>query len=279
MMKVLVCLVGMAALLDAQSDRSRLTGTVYDPSGAVVPKANLRAIHAQTGAERKAVSDEKGHYLIEGLLPATYKLSVAASGFAEVSMSDVLLGAGEERMLDVHLQPASVENTITVEARDAAQVQTDTASIAATVGDREVKNLPINGRMISNLYLLVPGASSSGAGTFDDIRFFGRSNEQNTIRYDGIEAGTVIDSSPADLTGANGASQFRLSQSIENVQEFHVESTTYSAEYGRGTGGQISIITKSGSNQFHGDLFEYVRNDWFDARNFSIPPSNPRPCA
>src|SRR5215475_13783029 len=268
MKKLLFCLIGTVCLLEAQSDRGRLSGVVFDPSGAVVARAALKIINTQTAAERTTASDDKGHYLVDSLLPATYKIAVEAPGFAALAVSEVLLGAGEERTLDLHLEPASLKEAVTVEARDEAQVQIDTASIASTVGDREVENLPINGRMVSNLYLLVPGASSSGGGTFDDIRFFGRSNEQNTIRYDGIEAGTIIDSSPADLTGANGASQFRLSQSLENIQEFHVESTTYAAEYGRGTGGQITIITKSGSNEPHGDLFEFVRNDFFDARNY-----------
>jgi len=184
------------------------------------------------------------------------------------TVSDVKLGVGELRSLDLHFQPAGLNESVTVSAESESQVQTQTASIAGTVGEEPVNNLPINGRMISNLYLLAPGAQLSGSGSFGDVRFFGRSNEQNVIRYDGIQAGTIIDSNPADLTGANGASGFRLSQSIENIQEFHVEASTYAAEFGRGTGGQVTIVTKSGSNNWHGDLFEYVRNDWFDARNY-----------
>ncbi len=268
MKKLVVCLIGIAAVLQAQSDRGRLTGIVYDPSGAVVAHATVAADNSQTSAKREAVTDAMGHYLIDGLLPASDRVTISVAGFADLAVANVVLGAGEERTIDLHLKPAAVQNAITVDGGDATQAQTETASIASTVGSREVDNLPINGRMVSNLYLLVPGSSVSSSGTFDDIRFFGRSNEQNTIRYDGIEAGAIIDSSPADLTGANGASQFRLSQSLENIQEFHVESTTYSAEYGRGTGGQVTIITKSGSNQLHGDLFEYLRNDWFDARNY-----------
>ena len=189
-------------------------------------------------------------------------------GFGDLTVSDVKLGVGELRSLDLHFQPAGLKESVTVSAESESQLQTQTASIAGTVGEEAVNNLPINGRMISNLYLLAPGAQLSGSGSFGDVRFFGRSNEQNVIRYDGVQAGTIIDSNPADMTGANGASEFRLSQSLENIQEFHVESSTYSAEFGRGTGGQVTITTKSGSNDWHGDLFEYVRNDWFDARNY-----------
>src|SRR5215471_3907308 len=265
---VLVCLLQVPCLLQAQSDRGRISGVAYDPSGAVVVGATVRVRNPQTDALRETLTDEKGFYLVDSLLPASYSVVVMATGFGDMTVSDVKLGVGEGRSLDVHLQPADLKQVVNVSAESESAVQTSIASIAATVGEDEVSNLPINGRMISNLYLLAPGAQLSGSGSFGDVRFFGRSNEQNVIRYDGIQAGTIIDSNPAELTGANGASQFRLSQSLENIQEFHVEASTYSAEFGRGTGGQVTITTKSGSNTWHGSLFEFVRNDWFDARNY-----------
>jgi hypothetical protein len=264
----LTCFLQAPCVLQAQSDRGRISGAAYDPSGAVVAGAAVRVLNPQTEAVRETVTDEKGFYLVDGLLAASYNVVVSSPGFGELTVSNVKLGVGELRSLDLHLQPAGLQESVTVSAETESEVQTQTASIAGTVGAESVENLPINGRMISNLYLMAPGAQVAGSGTFDDVRFFGRSNEQNVIRYDGIEAGTIIDSSPADLTGATGASGFRLSQSLENIQEFHVESSTYSAEYGRGTGGQVTITTKSGSKNWHGGLFEYVRNDFFDARNY-----------
>src|SRR5262249_21236816 len=128
------------------------------------------------------------------------------------------------------------------------------------------------------LYLLVPGATSTGSGNFNDMRFAGRANEQNTIRYDGVEAGSIIDSNAGDINGAGGgASSFRLSQSMENIQEFRVESTGYTADHGGGTGGQIPIIPKSGSNHFHGTVFENIRSDKFDSRNFFDTAPTPAP--
>src|SRR5215468_740291 len=264
----LTCFLHTSYLLRAQSDRGRISGVAYDPSGAVVGGATVRILNPQTEAVRETVTDEKGFYLVDGLLPASYNVVGSLSGFGELTISNVKLGVGELRSLDLHLQPANLKESVTVSAEAESQLQTQTASVAGTIGAEPVNNLPINGRMISNLYLLAPGAQLSGSGSFGDVRFFGRSNEQNVIRYDGVQAGTIIDSNPADLTGANGASGFRLSQSLENIQEFHVESSTYSAEFGRGTGGQVTITTKSGSNSWHGSLFEYVRNDWFDARNY-----------
>src|SRR5499433_3138723 len=264
----LTCFLQAPCLLQAQSDRGRISGVAYDPSGAIVGGVTVRVLNPQTEAVRETVTDEKGFYHVDSLLPAAYNVVGSLSGFGDLTVSNVKLGVGELRSLDLHLQPASLQESVTVSAEAEADVQTQTASIAGTVGAESVNNLPINGRMISNLYLMAPGAQVSGSGNFGDVRFFGRSNEQNVIRYDGIQAGTIIDSNPADLTGAAGASSFRLSQSLENIQEFHVESSTYSAEFGRGTGGQVTITTKSGSNNWHGGLFEYVRNDFFDARNY-----------
>ena len=108
---------------------------------------------------------------------------------------------------------------------------------------------------------------NTGTGTFGDIRFSGRAVEQNVIRYDGIEGTAIIDARPGNLNGES-PSPFRLQASLENVQEFRVESNNFPAEYGTGTGGQISVVTKSGSNPFHGSVFEYYRNDSFDAPNY-----------
>src|SRR4029078_4010247 len=144
---------------------------------------------------------------------------------------------------------------------------TSSARIGVNVSEREVAQLPLNGRQVSQLYLLTPGAVNNGSGTYDNIRFSGRSNQQNALRYDGVEASSIIDASPGNLNGET-TSNFRLQQSLENVQEFRVDSSNYPAEYGTGTGGQVSFITKSGTNQLHGAAFEYIRNDDLDARNF-----------
>src|SRR5207253_4728198 len=130
----------------------------------------------------------------------------------------------------------------------------------------EVNNLPVNGRQMSQLLLQAPGAQNAGTGTWQDIRFSGRAVEQNAIRYDGIEGSAIIDAAPGNVNGENNT-PFKLQASLENVQEFRVESSGYPAEYGTGTGGQVSVVTKSGGNAFHGSVFEYLRSDKFDAPN------------
>jgi len=130
-----------------------------------------------------------------------------------------------------------------------------------------VGTLPLNGRQLSQLYLLTPGAQTAGGGSFDNIRFSGRANQQNAVRFDGIEGSSVVDASPGNLNGEISTG-FRLQSSLETVAEFRVDSSNYPAEFGTGTGGQISVVTKSGGNAFHGGLFEYIRNNALDARNF-----------
>ena len=156
---------------------------------------------------------------------------------------------------------------MTVSGGDLVVVDMSSARVGANVNEREVATLPLNGRQISQLYLLAPGRLTAGGGSFDNIRFSGRANQQNAIRFDGIEGSSIIDSSPGNLNGESSTG-FRLQSSLENVQEFRVESSNYPAEYGTGTAGQISMVTKSGSNELHGSLFEYLRNSALDARNF-----------
>jgi hypothetical protein len=134
--------------------------------------------------------------------------------------------------------------------------------------------MPLNGRQLSQLYLMAPGAQTAGGGSYDNIRFSGRANQQNAIRFDGVEASSIVDASPGNLNGETSTG-LRLQSSLESVQEFRVESSNYPAEYGTGTGGQISVITKSGTNNFHGSLFEYLRNNKLDARNFFDTDKSP----
>jgi hypothetical protein len=142
--------------------------------------------------------------------------------------------------------------------------------MGANVNEREVSTLPINGRQLSQLYLQAPGALNTGTGTFSDIRFSGRATEQNIVRYDGVEGTAIIDANPGNLNGEI-ASPFRLQSSLENVQEFRVDSNNYPAEYGTGTGGQVTVVTKSGSNTFHASVFEYFRDSKLDSPNAFDP--------
>lgn len=251
----------------SQTERGRIAGAVQDQTKALIADAKVAVINDQTGEERVAFTKEDGLYLITNLKPSVYTIRVSAKGFSEGEVARVQLLVGQALTLDLEVQPAGTSEAIDIVAGDEAGLDTTSARIGANVNPREVQGLPLNGRQLSQLYLQAPGSLNSGSGTFGDIRFSGRAVEQNAVRYDGVEGSAIIDSSPGNLNGEI-ASPFRLQASLENVQEFRVDSNSYPAEYGTGTGGQVNVVTKSGGNHFHGSLFEYLRNEKLDARNW-----------
>src|SRR5262245_13915480 len=262
---LLLAVSSLPALALAQAD-GRFTGTVLDQSGAFVPNAAVTIKNERTGEERMVTSNAQGHYTVSGLRPSVYTIKVTLAKFAPLEYPGMTLGAGQEFYVDLTLQPEGLTEQVVVVA-SATAVDLSSARIGVNVGEREVQNLPINGRQMSQLMLQAPGSQNAGTGTWNDVRFSGRANQQNAIRYDGVEGSAVIDSAPGNINGEI-PSPFKLQASLENVQEFRVESNNYPAEYGTGTGGQVNVVTKSGTNTAHGALFEYYRNDRFDAANF-----------
>ena len=258
--------LAIAAPAAAQGEQARVAGTVRDQSGAFFGGAKVIARNERTGEERSAESNEKGYYLVAGLKPAQYTLRAQKAGFAPIEYTGLTLGAGQELVVDLEFQPEGVTQAVTV-VGSAPVLDVSSAKMGANVSEREVQGLPVNGRQMSQLMLQAPGSQNAGTGTWNDVRFSGRAVEQNVIKYDGIEGSGVIDSAPGVANGENNT-PFKLQASLENVQEFRIESSAYPAEFGTGTGGQISVVTKSGANAFHGNVFEYARRDRFDARNY-----------
>ena len=250
-----------------QTTSGRITGNVTDASGAAVPNAAISIANERTAEERKILADGVGYYMASNLPPATYVISVAASGFAKWEAKGIPLSVGQERTVNVVMQPAAVTSEVTVSGGELSVVDTSSAAVSANINAREVATLPLNGRQLSQLYLLAPGAQTAGGGSFDNIRFSGRANQENAVRFDGVEASSIIDASPGNLNGEISTG-FRLQNSLETVSEFRVDSSNYPAEFGTGTAGQISVVSKSGGNEFHGGIFEYFRNSALDSRNF-----------
>lgn len=276
-----VCALGVFALAAlflfpmlalSQSENGQIAGAVTDQNGALVPGANITAKNEKTGEQRTATTSSDGSYSISSLKPSSYTLTVTSAGLATTA-TNVQLVVGQTLKLDLVLQPESLKATVDIASSGETLVDTSSAANGANVNPREVEGLPINGRQLSQLYLQAPGAVNSGSGTFGDIRFSGRATEQNIVRYDGIEGTAIIDANPGNLNGEI-PTPFRLQSSLENVQEFRVDSNNYPAEQGTGTGGQINVLTKSGGKNFHGSLFEFFRNDALDAANF-FDNSNP----
>ncbi len=250
----------------AQSDSGLISGSVKDQNGAIVQGASVIAKNDRTGEERTITTNAEGTFSIRALKASVYTVTATASGLG-AKVANVEVNVGQESTLNLTLRVAELTASINVTSGDEVWVTTSSASIGANVSPREVEGLPINGRQLSQLYLQAPGAMNSGSGTYGDIRFSGRATEQNIIRYDGIEGTAIIDTNPGNLNGEI-PTPFRLQSSLENVQEFRVDSSNYPAEFGTGTGGQVSVVTKRGGDKFHGSIFEYLRNDRLDAANF-----------
>ena len=267
LLHLLLIVAAIACLpAQAQQDQGRIGGVVTDSQGALVLGASVVVKSERTGEERTATSTESGSYIVSGLRPSLYTITATAQSLT-VRATGVQLLAGQELKLNLTLQATGVEAKVDIVTATDTGIDTGTASMGVNVNPREVEALPLNGRQLSQLYLQAPGSVNSGSGTFGDIRFSGRAVQQNVIRYDGIEGSAIIDASPGNLNG-EVPSPFRLQSSLENVQEFRVDSNNFPAEFGTGTGGQVSVVTKSGGNAFHGSLFEYLRNDALDAANF-----------
>jgi hypothetical protein len=264
-MATIALLVGLPVTAAAQSDSGRISGSVRDQTSAFVIDATVTIKNDRTGELRTTKTNADGYFLVSPLRPSTYTIKAEKPGFGVLEYPPMPLAVGQELALDFELKPAGVHETVNV-VGTAPTLDISSARMGVNVSEREVQGLPVNGRQMSQLLLQAPGSQNAGDGTWQDIRFSGRANEQNVIKYDGIEGSAIIDASPGNVNGEN-KTPFRLQASLENVQEFRVESSGYAAELGTGTGGQVSVITKSGSNNFHGSVFEYFRSDKIDHPN------------
>ncbi|HEV2388467.1 MAG TPA: TonB-dependent receptor [Candidatus Acidoferrales bacterium] len=264
----LICLFGalvMAAWLPlaAQITTADLSGRVFDPKGLVVPAARLRVENLATGLSRQTLTDTGGNYSFLGLPPGNYRLSVVAKGFATLVNSSITLTIGEKASYNASLRIAAQAQTVTVTG-GAALVETTRTGTATTILGRQITDLPINGRDYINFTMLTSAARrddtpSIGAAPTSGLNFNGQRGRSNDVLIDGADA---VDASVGGI---------RSTVSQEAVQEFQVLENNFMPEFGHAMGGVVNIVTKSGSNQFHGDVFGYFRNKNIQARNpFSV---------
>lgn len=256
-------LSGLANPAMAQQTESRIVGRIVDQSDAALPGATVIVTSKATGAVRDTVTEADGTFAVTNLAPGAYTLSAELSGF-QTKSRDVVLGVGQVENATVSLLIAGLSETVSVSAV-APVLDVNSAKIGVNVSPEEVQNLPVNGRNFANLMTLATGATSDGNGGWASVRFNGKSNQQNYLNYDGVDGTYVWDASPGYLNATG--SQFRLQTSMESVAEFRVNSGLAPAESGLGAGGNITVISKSGANQFTGSLFEYKRDDALDAAN------------
>ncbi len=265
---VVAALVSLsAASAFAQTSTGTLQGTIVDSDGGVMPGVSVKLESPATGLTREAVTNSAGVYVFNFLPAGEYVITAELSGFKTARQSDVHLEIGQNRAVDLKMEVGQLQEVVNVEA--ALQVlDTTTASVGTVIHAGQLKTLPLAGRHWAGLMLLAPGAINTGEGTHLSTRFVGRARDDNNWTFDGIDATGIKD--PRQDSDA------RLIISSESIAEFRVSSTLYSAESGTGAGGNVQLISKTGTNQFRGTAFDFVRNDRFDARPFGtrgdMPP-------
>jgi hypothetical protein len=256
----------------AQVAGATLSGTVSDQSGGVVPQAAISIKNIATGITRSSTTSTAGFYSVPNLLPGTYEIRAAAQGFASEVQMGVTLTVGEQQVLNFTLQVGQISQTVEV-STEAPTVQLGSSSISAVINSTTVRELPLNGRSWTDLAALQPGVSAITAqadfsvggdrgnrGFGNQITIAGARPEQNNYRLDGVSINDFNNAAPGSVLGGD--------MGVDAVQEFSVITSNVSAEYGRTSGGVINAITKSGTNQFHGSAYEFLRNDHLDAANF-----------
>ena len=265
--------------LQAQVSAS-LTGVITDASGARVPSATVTVRNVETSAIRNTVSDDSGRYQVLALPVGEYEIRVSKTGFQEQIRSGIHLAVGQEAGVNLTLSVGEVKQQVSVEG-EAPIVNTTTRDVSGVVGERQVKELPLNGRSYDLLLQLNPGIvdftsqKTGGTGisnstTANNFAVSGNRPQQNIFLLNGVEYSGAAENNMQP----GGASGMLLG--VDAVREFNVQRDTYSAELGKHPGGQVILVTRSGSNQWHGSVYEFLRNNALDAANFfdqgSAPP-------
>lgn len=253
----------------AFSQTATLTGRVTDETDAVIPGAGITVINEATAASREVRTNESGYYTVPLLQPGAYQVLVEADGFATVNRTGIVLEVDQRAEVNFALEVGAVTEQIEVTA-NAIQLNTVDASRGQVIENQRIVDMPLNGRNYNQLALLSAGTVQPVGGRFGGFSVGGQRTTQNNFILDGV------DNNGAELAGAQRRGEM-VQPSIDAIQEFKVQTNAYSAEYGRAMGGVVNVTTKSGTNQLHGTLFEFLRNEKLDAKNFFDPADRPKP--
>jgi len=256
---VLSLIFGMSALAMGQSTvTGAIGGTVSNPNKEMVPNASVTVKSADTNKEDTATTDDQGRFKISGLQPGTYSITIDGTGFSPFTQSGIVVEVGRETSLNAALSIGPVSGAVEITS-EAPVINTSQQDFSTNINQTSINELPINGRRWSNFALLTPGAVPDG--TFGLISFRGISGLLNNNSIDGG------DNNQAFFAEERGRTRISYSISQSAIREFQVNTSSYSAEYGRSAGGVVNAVTKSGTNEFHGDAFYYQRNNKWGARN------------
>lgn len=266
----------------AQSVNATLSGTTTDQTGALLPGVTIRITNPETGFQREVQTGDNGSFTFPALPPATYTVSASRDGFAPAEFNNLKLNVNDDRSLRVELRVGEVGESVTVTDEPSL---VDESPAQATVIDRQfVENLPLNGRSFQSLLLLSPGVvivQSNANSTPGQFSVNGQRTNANYFTVDGVGANTATNLGRSDnatgivgqtlagtLPGFSALGTTSTLAPVDAVEEFKIQTSTYSAQFGRQPGGQVQIVTRSGASDFHGSIYDYVRNDKFDANNF-----------
>jgi hypothetical protein len=261
--KLLILNLIIAVLGTAQSGSSTISGTIKDATGSLIPGAKVKVVNEQTGAAQDTLANETGIFRAGSLTPGSYRVEVESDGFQKLIRGPINLEVGQILALDLELQLGKASDTVTV-TEAAPLVESQTSNVGQVVTRKMLAGLPLPNRAASSLAALAPGVVmiDTGAGTAENYPVFsvagGRARNQ-TFTLDGGNVSNAVGlTRPQQLT----------SLPVDAMQEFRVIANNYSAEYGHSTGGIVTMSTRSGTNAYHGSLFESLQNDIFNARNF-----------
>src|SRR6202790_3276890 len=282
-MVILAIAILFSAQASAQVSGAALSGSITDPSGTAVPNAKVNITNTATGVTRDDATDAAGFFSVPNLLPGPYEVTISAAGFSTSRSSDVVLKVGAEQVMNLSLSIGQANQTVEVTGA-ASLVQLSNSTIRSEVESTTIRELPLNGRDWASLATLSPGVTgietqlpfeAQGAGRGNrgfgsQLAISGTRPTQNNYRLDGNSINDYGNSGPGSVIG--------VSLGVDAIQEFSVLTGNYSAEYGRTSGGIVNAISKSGTNAFHGDLYEFLRNDKLDANDFFLNSSRqPKP--
>jgi len=256
-----------SAQLLAQTDRANLTGTVTDPSGAVVAGASVTAVTSGTAVNRSTETNSKGIYFLSALPLGSYRVTIRHPGFRTAQFGDVTLSVGQTLTQDARLEVAAADTSIEV-LGSAAALERSSAEVSGVIEAAQIKEIPVSGRNWASLMALVPGAINYGDGAQRSIRFNGHSLDDSNFTFDGIDTSGVQEQTQKADT--------RLNIALDAIAEFRVSTAVYTAESGAAGGAQVNVVSKTGTNSYHGSTFYAVRNDALDSRSpfdgAQIPP-------
>src|SRR2546422_4524278 len=255
-------------LVFAQTSTATILGVVKDTSGALVPGVSITVKHTDTGLTRTAISSESGDYNVQLLPVGAYEITTAMPGFKQQVRSGINLVVGQQAVINLTLEVGAVAEQVTV-TEEVALVNTTLSATSGLISEQQVKDLPLNGRSFDRLLELNVGvvnnsSNMGGGGGFPAFSVAGHRQETNRFLINGVD--WIGGNATHQFITPSGASSQLLG--VEAVREYNILEHTYGAEYGKRAGGQVSIVSSSGTDQWHGGLFEYHRNSALDARHF-----------